>query len=119
MACHAELAAANAGVRVYFCDPHDSWQRATCENTNGLLGQYLPKGTDFERVQPGRARRHRRQLEQTATRYACVPLPYRGLRTYLAQLSPTLNFDSLTRLLHFGLEPARRLQDFTSTEAAP
>jgi IS30 family transposase len=46
MAQHARLKI-DAGLQVYFCDPQSPWRRATNENTNGLLRQYFPKGTDL------------------------------------------------------------------------
>ena len=71
------------GVQVYFCDPQSPWQRGTNENTNDLLRQYLPKGTDF-------ARYTQAQLETIARELNTRPRKTLGYRTLADILAETV-----------------------------
>ena len=83
MADHERLAHRLA-IQVFFADPHSPWQRGTNENTNGLLRQYLPKGTDLSGYT-------QRELNAIAHRLNTRPRKCLGFATPLevyAQLRP-------------------------------
>ena len=67
-------------VQVYFCDPYCPWQRGSNENTNGLLRQYLPRGTDFSTLT-------QRQLDAIALQLNTRPRQTLGFRTPAAKLA--------------------------------
>jgi IS30 family transposase len=63
MAQHKDFSVAT-DVQVYFCDPQSPWQRGTNENTNGLLRQYFPKGTELSTYSQAELNRVARQLNE-------------------------------------------------------
>jgi IS30 family transposase len=82
MALHGEIAEA-LGMPVFFCEPHSPWQRPTSENTNGLLRQYFPKGTDLRVHAPG-------QLTAVAAELNARPRKTLGWNTPEALLAAAL-----------------------------
>ena len=86
LARHAELTAAT-GISVYFCDPYSPWQRGTNENTNGLLRQYFPKGTDL-------ARYDRREVQAVADALNNRPRKTLGWKTPTEVLADQLHSSS-------------------------
>jgi transposase, IS30 family len=86
MSQHARLKI-ETGLDVYFCDPHSPWQRGTNENTNGLLRQYFPKGTDL-------SAHNTDALEAVALALNTRPRKTLGWRT------PAEAFDRHLRLAH-------------------
>ena len=73
LSAHAEFTQ-QTGIPVYFADPHSPWQRGTNENTNGVLRQYFPKGTDLSRW-------NRHELEAVAAAINSRPRKILGWKT--------------------------------------
>jgi IS30 family transposase len=83
MSNHLAIAEAT-GLEIYFCDPHSPWQRGSNENTNGLLRQYLPKGTDLGFHGPG-------ILDNIAAELNARPRKRHGFRTPAEALDELLS----------------------------
>ena len=88
MAQHAQLRL-ETGLEIYFCDPRSPWQRGTNENTNGLLRQYFPKGTDMSRY-------GERELDAVATTLNGRPRKTLGWKTPAEALNALLSKVQLT-----------------------
>ena len=84
MASHAQVAAAT-GLEIYFCDPHSPWQRGSNENTNGLLRQYFPKGSDLSVHDRGELDRVAAQLNSRPRKTLGWKTPAQALNQALAQ----------------------------------
>ncbi len=69
----------NTRMKVYFCHPSSPWERGTCENTNGLLRHYFPKGTDFSKISRREINRVQHELNDRPRR----TLDYRTPREVL------------------------------------
>jgi len=78
-------------IKVFFADPHSPWQRGTNENTNGLIRQYFPKGTDFSEISVKR-------IKEVESRLNSRP------RKTLGYLTPSEKFYELVNNQKFALE---------------
>ena len=75
-------------MKVYFCHPASPWERGTCENTNGLLRQYFPKGTDFSKVTSKEILRVQHELNDRPRKTLDYRTPREVLTSEILRLVP-------------------------------
>jgi IS30 family transposase len=85
MASHKDFSLAT-DVKVYFCDPHSPWQRGSNENTNGLLRQYFPKGSDLSAYSQVQLDKVALKLNQRPRETLGFQTPADKLSTYVASI---------------------------------
>jgi transposase, IS30 family len=83
-----KLFSAETNIVVYFAHPHSPWERGTCENTNGLIRDYFPKGTDFSTVTAAELRMVQKQLNERPRKTLGWKTPAQAFAQVLAGFDP-------------------------------
>jgi len=94
MAHHAQLRI-KTGLKIYFCDPRSPWKRGSNQNTNGLLRQYSPKGTDMTQYDG-------RELDAVAATFKARPRKTLGWKTPAEAFNALLSEAQLTGVATTG-----------------
>ena len=100
---HARISVA-ADCEIYFCDPHSPWQRGSNENTNGLLRQYFPKGSDLSAHSPQRLAEVADELNGRPRKTLGWRTPAEALAELLCEIWCDLLILRLAEILQVGMQ---------------